>query len=62
MTRPHCFFFMPGRASRIVWKAELRLIARIASHFSGGNSSTLATCWMPALFTRMSQPPNCWSM
>ena len=30
----------------------------IASHFSGGNSSIGATCWMPALLTRMSTAPN----
>ena len=26
--------------------------------FSGGKDSTGATCWMPALLTRMSTPPN----
>ena len=39
-------------------KAEVRLIAMIASHFSTGKSCTGATCWMPALLTRMSMPPN----
>ena len=29
-----------------------------ASHFSAGNSSTGATCWMPALFTTMSNAPD----
>ena len=45
-----------GRASRVVWKADDRLIARMASHFSAGKSSSGATCWMPALLTRMSMP------
>ena len=31
---------MPGSAARMAWNADERLIARIASHFSGGNSST----------------------
>ena len=56
--RPKPFRRMIGRASRVVWKADDRLIARIASHFSIGNSSILATCWMPALLTRMSSRPN----
>ena len=58
MTRPQPRFFIPGSAARVAWKAEVRLIAMIASHFSMGNSSTGATCWMPALFTRMSTAPN----
>ena len=33
-------------------------MAMIASHFSGGKSSTGETCWMPALLTRMSGPPS----
>ena len=41
----------------VVWKDDDRLIARIWFHLSTGNSSTGATNWMPALFTRMSQPP-----
>ena len=45
---------MPGSTSLVAWKAEERLIARMASHFSSGNSSIGATCWMPALFTMMS--------
>ncbi len=40
MIRPHFFGFIAGTASRVVWKAEDRLIAMIASHFSGGKSST----------------------
>jgi hypothetical protein len=35
------------------------LIAMIASHFSAGKSGIAATCWMPALLTRMSQAPAC---
>jgi hypothetical protein len=42
----------------VVWKADERLIAMIWSHFSAGNSSIGATCWMPALFTRMSTRPS----
>src|SRR4030095_8622060 len=56
--RPQPFFFMPGSAARAVWNAAERLIARIASHFSGGKSSTGATCWMPALLTRISTAPS----
>src|SRR5271165_3974545 len=56
--RPHFCAFMPGTAARIVWKAEERLMARIASHFSGGNSSIGETNWMPALLTRMSTVPS----
>ena len=40
MMRPQPRAFMPGRAARVVWKADERLIAMIASHFSGGKSST----------------------
>src|SRR6266404_4946705 len=49
---------MPGMTSRVAWKAELRLIARMASHFSAGNCSSGATNWMPALLTRMSTLPS----
>ena len=45
-------------AARMAWNAAERLTARIASHLSGGKSSIGATCWMPALFTRMSQGPE----
>ena len=55
--RPQLAARMAGSASRVVWKAELRLMAMIASHFSTGKSSMLATCWMPALLTRMSTRP-----
>jgi hypothetical protein len=44
---------MPGTAAAVVWKAEERLIAMTAFHFSGGNSSTRATCWIPALLTNI---------
>ena len=33
-------------------------MAMIWSHLSAGKSSTLATNWMPALFTRMSTAPS----
>ena len=54
ITRPQPFWRIIGSTSLVAWKAEERLIARIASHFSSGNSSIGATCWMPALFTMMS--------
>jgi hypothetical protein len=58
MIRPQPFFFMPGTAARMAWKAEDRLIAMIWSHFSTGNSSIGETNWMPALLTRTSTEPN----
>ena len=42
----------------MVWNADERLIAMIWSHFSTGNSSIGATCWMPALLTSTSREPN----
>ncbi|MNY48152.1 hypothetical protein D3C86_1834620 [compost metagenome] len=56
MMRPQSFCFMPGSARRVVWKAEVRLMAMIASQRSGGKSSMAATCWMPALLTRILAP------
>jgi hypothetical protein len=58
MMRPQPRRFIPGTAARIAWNAEDRLIAMIASHFSSGNSSIGATCWMPALLTSTSTRPN----
>ncbi|MEY3272820.1 MAG: hypothetical protein RLZZ341_1721 [Pseudomonadota bacterium] len=55
--RPQLRARMAGMARRLVWKALDRLMAMIASQRSTGKSSTLATCWMPALLTRMSTPP-----
>ena len=49
---------MPAKTARVAWNAADRLIAMIASHFSGGNDSIGATCWIPALLTRMSTLPN----
>jgi len=57
MMRPQPRFFIPGTTARMPWKAEERLIAMIASHFSIGNSSMGETNWMPALLTRMSTEP-----
>jgi hypothetical protein len=37
--------------------AEPRFTARIWFHLAGGNSATGATCWRPALLTRMSSRP-----
>ena len=47
-----------SKVAWIRWKAADRLIARIASHFSAGNSPIGATCWMPALLTTMSTWPK----
>ena len=58
MMRPHLLAIIEGSASRVVWKAEDRLMARIASHFAGGKSCNGATCWMPALLTSTSSLPN----
>lgn len=33
ITRPHLLAFVRGSASRVVWNAELRLMAIMASHF-----------------------------
>src|SRR6516165_2317218 len=58
MMRPHLFLSIAGKARRVVWNADDRLMARIASHFSGGKSCNAATCWMPALLTRRSSRPD----
>src|SRR5215467_3940821 len=58
MMRPHLLQSIDGRVNRVVWKADDRLIARIASHFSGGKSCNGATCCIPALLTRMSSRPD----
>ena len=58
MIRPQPFAFIAGSASRMVWNAAVRLSAMIRSHLSTGNSSIGATCWVPALLTRMSGPPK----
>ena len=47
-----------GSAWRMAWNAAERLSAITASQRSGGKSSTAATCWMPALLTRMSSAPK----
>jgi NTE family protein len=49
---------IPGTAALVAWKAAERLMPRTASHLSSGNSSTRATCWMPALLTRTSTAPS----
>ena len=58
MMRPQPFDFIGGTASRVVWNEAERFSARIAFHFSTGNSSIGATNWMPALFTSTSTAPN----
>jgi len=57
MIRPQPRAFMPGMAARMPWKAEVRLMAMIWSHFSIGKSSIGETNWMPALFTSTSTEP-----
>ena len=52
------FYGIPGKLKRVLWNTADRLMAMIASQRSAGNASTAATCWMPALLTRMSTPPN----
>ena len=49
------------RTTGIAKNAAERLMAMIAFHLSIGNSSTGATCWVPALLTRTSTAPNCFS-
>ncbi|MNR29136.1 hypothetical protein D3C85_1465040 [compost metagenome] len=58
MIRPQFLARMRGRHKRVLWNTDDRLIAIIESQRSIGKSSTDATCWMPALLTRMSMPPN----
>ena len=58
MMRPQFRRFMPGTAARMLWNEDERLMAMMASHFSIGKSSILATCWMPALLTSTSSEPN----
>ena len=58
MMRPYLRAFMPATTARVAWNAEERLMAMIASHFSGGNVSIASTCWMPALLTSTSTRPN----
>lgn len=65
MMRPAPCCFMCGKAAAVAWNTADRFSARIASHFSTGNSSIDAVCWMPALFTRMSMRPifaTAWSI
>ncbi|MNH40459.1 hypothetical protein D3C79_1017840 [compost metagenome] len=47
-----------GSTRRVAWKALDRLMAMTASQRSGAKSSMGETCWMPALFTRMSTWPK----
>ena len=58
MMRPQFLACIAGKAARVAWKTLERLMARMASQRSTGNCSMRATCWMPALFTKMSTPPN----
>jgi len=52
--RPQLRCCIAGSAQRVAWNAADRLIAITASQRSVGKRSTGATCWIPALFTRMS--------
>ena len=56
--RPQPFAFIPGSTARVVWNDDDRLMARMVSHFSSGNSSIGATCGIPALLTRIFTVPN----
>ena len=58
MIRPHPRRFIPGRAARVVWKAEFMLIATIRSQRSGAKVSTGSTVWIPALLTNTSTTPK----
>ena len=49
---------MAGTTALLAWKAADRLTASTWSHFSSGKSASGATCWMPALFTRISTGPS----
>jgi hypothetical protein len=57
MMRPQPRWRMVGSSKRLVWNTALRLMASTLSHWAGGKASMGATCWMPALLTRMSTPP-----
>ena len=57
MMRPQLALRIIGNAMAVVWKADDRLMAITASHRAAGKSAMGATCWMPALLTRMSQAP-----
>ena len=61
MIRPQPRRFIPGIAACMPWNTADRLMAMIASQRSAGNSSILATYWMPALLTRMSTAPSVFS-
>ena len=61
MIRPQPRRFIPGMAACMPKNTADRLMAMIASHRSAGKSSMLATCWMPALLTRMSTAPSVFS-
>ena len=45
---------MPGMARRMVWKAELRLMAMMSFHLPTGICASGTACWMPALLTSTS--------
>ena len=47
MMRPHSFSIIAGSAALVLWKADERVMAIMASHLSSGNSWMGATCWMP---------------
>ena len=56
--RPQPLAIISGNAAFEAWNAAERLTAMTASQRSSGKSTIFATCWMPALLTRMSTPPN----
>ncbi len=54
MIRPYSCRYICGRAARASRNGASTISRRIRRNISGGNSSTGATCWIPALLTRMS--------
>src|SRR5579883_1590676 len=49
---------MPGSAAFVSKKGAVSMRSISCRHFASGNSWMGATCWMPALFTRMSTLPS----
>lgn len=58
MILPHFCSIMKGSAALVLWKAEDRHTAMMASHLSSGKVCTGETYWMPTLLTRMSRRPS----
>jgi hypothetical protein len=54
MMRPCPRSYIFGSAARMSRKGDSTMSRRMRLNFAGSNSSIGATCWMPALLTRMS--------